>query len=277
MMNDQLQIIIPTRGRKEDQLTVQSLGKEFMHRTTLVCPQKDYGSLRGLREDYNVVVQPDTNWKIAQKREWIIQEWNKRGHNKIIMLDDDLRFATRISDNDWHLRPIGGEELIQEFQRIEDKLGEEFPHVGFGQRQGNNQLAEVGWKIPGKQVCTLGYYLPIVAKEVRWDLVELREDMCATLQLLLKGYPNAVWTETVVDQREFDAPGGCSTYRTVEMSNIEAEKLASLYPQYVSTVTRKYNEKKQGGKKKVSTTRIETIIQWNKALEEGQRVRNSCS
>ena len=132
------------------------------------------------------------------------------------MLDDDLRFATRISESDWHLRPIGGSELAAEFQRMEDKLGPEFPHVGFGQRQGNNTIEEVGWKSPGKQVCTLGYYLPIITEECDWDLVELREDMCITLQLLLKGYPNAILTETVADQREFDAPGGCSRYRTVE-------------------------------------------------------------
>jgi hypothetical protein len=274
-MSDQLQIIIPTRGRKDKQLTVQCLPKELMSRTTLVCPQKDYAHLRSMRDDYNVIVQQDDNWKIAQKREWIINKWFGEGYNKIIMLDDDLRFATRISDSDWHLKEIKGEELLQEFQRMEDKLGQDFPHVGFGQRQGNNTLDEVGWKSPGKQVCTLGYYLPIVTKECKWDLVDLREDMCVTLQLLLKGYPNAVWTETVVDQREFDAPGGCSTYRTVQMSNLEAERLVSLFPNYVSIVARRYNERRGSrGEKKVSTNRLETIIQWQKALTDGQNARN---
>src|SRR5215470_7887335 len=101
--------------------------------------------------------------------------------------------------------------------------------------QGNDKLEEVGWHSPGKMVCTLGYYLPVVAKEARWDLVELRSDMCVTLQLLLKGYANAIWTETVVDQKR-DAPGGCNTYRTDEMSDDEAEKLATLFPGYVSVV-----------------------------------------
>jgi hypothetical protein len=57
------------------------------------------------------------------------------------MLDDDLNFATRISENDTHLRSIQGEELIPEFERIEEKLSPKFPHVGFGQRQGNNNVA----------------------------------------------------------------------------------------------------------------------------------------
>jgi hypothetical protein len=176
------------------------------------------------------------------------------------MLDDDLTFATRISENDTDLRAIQGEELIPKFARIEEMLSPEYPHVGFGQRQ-NNHLEEAGWKTTGaKMVCTLGYYLPIVAKEVRWDLVELREDICVTLQLLLKGYPNAVWTETVVDQR-YDAPGGCNTYRTIEMSNAEAEKLAALFPDYVRVVERAY---------KGSIPRLEVICQWQRALEDGR-------
>src|SRR5262245_51533417 len=107
--------------------------------------------------------------------------------------------------------------------------------------------------------CALGYYLPVVAKEVRWDLVELRSDYCASLQLLLKGYANAVWTETVVDQKR-NAPGGCSTYRNDEMSAAEARKFAALFPNYVSVGKRKYG-------------RLEVTVQWQEALKYGQRHR----
>ena len=261
----EMAIIIPTHGRTNDQLTVQTLPKgKFMQRVTLVCPEKDYGKLRSMRDDYSVVIQPDPNWRIAKKREWIIEEWVRRGYEKIFMLDDDLRFATRKSPDDWHLVPIAGEALEREFQRIEDKLGPDFPHVGFAQRQGNN-VRDAGWKSPGKMVCTLGYYLPIVAKEARWDLVELREDMCVTLQLLLKGYQNAILCDTVADQREFDAAGGCSLYRTIKMNNDEARGLAKLFPAYISLSDKKYKD---------GTERVEVIIQWQKALEEGQRACN---
>jgi hypothetical protein len=256
-----MQIIIPTRGRTSKQLTLQSLPGELRKRTTLVCPKREASSLYRLYNDLGVkiVIEPYPNMKLTQKREWIVQTWFDYGHTKIIMLDDDLRFSTRISEDDWHLREIQGEELIPEFQRIEDKLGPEYPHVGFGQRQGNNWVEEVGWKSPGKMVCALGYYLPTVAKECRWDLVELRQDMCATLQLLLKGYANAIWTETVVDQKR-DAPGGCSIYRPDEMSAAEAEKFANLFPQYVSVVDRDYK----------GQPRKEVVVQWKKALDYGK-------
>jgi hypothetical protein len=163
------------------------------------------------------------------------------------MLDDDFRFATRISPDDRHLREIKGAELIPEFERIETKLGQDFPYLGFGQWQGDH-LLPAGWKSPAKMCYALAYYLPIVTNEARLDLVEVREDMCISLQLLLKGYPNAIWPETVVDQRGYNLPGGASDERTVALSNAEARKLAELFPGYVSVAERDY---------KASTPRFE--------------------
>jgi hypothetical protein len=262
-----MRIIIPTRGRKDKQLTVQSLvaplgDREFMSRVTLVCPQKEFSGLRAARDDYDVVAQPDATWTISKKRKWIIEEWHRRGEDKIIMLDDDLRFATRESEQDWHLKEITGAELRAEFKNLEEKLGPEFPHVGFGPRQGNNTLEEVGWKSPAKMCYSLGYYLPVVVKEVELGRIETREDMDITLQLLRKGYPNAVWMTTVNDQRKYDAPGGATDERTIESSNTDARRLAELHPGYVSFTERKY---------KASVPRIEVICQWKKALEDGLR------
>ena len=258
-----MRIIIPTRSRTDEQLTITFFPKELRKITTWVCPKKDVFKLESMYIDGlgpEIVVQPDPDMKIAAKRAWIMEEWARQGYEKILMLDDDLRFSTRISEGDWHLKEIGGEDLISEFQKIEDKLGPEFPHVGFGQRQGNQTIEEVGWKVPGKMTYALGYYLPIVLKECKLDRINLREDMAITLQLLLKGYPNAILTETVVDQREYNRGGGCETERTVEISNAEAEKLAQLFPGYVSVTEKRY---------KTSVPRKEVICQWQRALQDG--------
>jgi hypothetical protein len=251
-----MQIIIPTRGRIYDQPTLQSLPGELRKRTTLVCPKREASSLHDLHNDVEIVVEPHP-MTIAPKRAWIMRTWLEAGYEKILMLDDDLTFATRVSADDWHLRPIQGEELIPEFERLANKLGPEFPHVGFGPRQGNNNV-ESGWQSPGRMLYSLGYYLPIV-KKCRWDLVELREDYCVTLQLLLKGHPNAIWQTTVVEQKR-DAPGGCSTYRTDVMEAAEAYKLKALFPDYVNLRNKDYK----------AGPRLEVICQWRKALEDGR-------
>jgi hypothetical protein len=114
---------------------------------------------------------------------------------------------------------------------------------------------------------SLGYYLPIVVKECELGRIETREDMDLTLQLLRKGFPNAVWHTTVNDQRKFNAPGGASIKRTIESSNADAYKLAQLHPGYVSTVERPY---------KASVPRIEVVCQWQKALQDGRKKNSHC-
>jgi hypothetical protein len=258
-----MHIIIPTRGRTDKQFTLQAFPRELRKRTTLVCPKAERVRLKCLDDDIEVIAQPDADMTIAQKRKWIIEEWHRSGHEKILMFDDDLSFATRINEIDSHLKPIKGEELGAEIQRLEQKLGPEFPHVGFGQRQGNNH-APNGWQSPGRMMFSLGYYLPIVVNECELGRIETREDMDITLQLLLKGYPNAVCHTTVNDQWKYDAPGGCTNERTLERSNADAVKLAKLHPGYVTVVDKPY---------KSSVPRKEVVCQWQKALQDGRRLR----
>jgi TET-associated glycosyltransferase-like protein len=255
-----MQIVIPTRGRIDQQITLQQLPRELRKRTTLVCPEEEALPLACCWNDVGIVPQPDPTMTIARKRGWIMREWLRCGYDKVLMLDDDLSFATRISETNRRLRPIHGEEFDAEIQRLEQKLGPEFPHVGFGPRQGNH-LKEAGWQTPDRMMCSLAYYLPIVVKECDLGRIETREDMDVSLQLLRKGYRNAVWHTTVSDQK-FDAPGGCRLWRTIEHSNADAYKLSQLHPGYVSVAERGY---------KASVPRKEVICQWQKALADGLR------
>jgi hypothetical protein len=259
-----MQIVIPTRGRTHQQLTLQALPRELRKRTTLICPKREASGLYRLYKDVEIVVQPDPTITIARKRAWIMREWLRCGYEKILMFDDDLRFSTRKSADDRRLREIRGDELGAEIQRLADKLGPKFPHVGFGARFGNNNQG-AGWKTPARMMYSLGYYLPIVVKECELGRIETREDMDITLQLLRKGYPNAVWQSTVNDQRKYDAPGGCTNERTIERSNADAYELARLHPGYVSVVERAYE---------ASVPRKEVICQWQKALQDGLKIRS---
>jgi hypothetical protein len=257
-----MQIIIPTRGRTHQQLTLQSLPYELRKQTTLVCPKREATELYRLYKDVEILLQPDPTMTIAQKRKWIIEVFHRYGYDKIIMFDDDLYFATRISENDTALRSIRGEELIPEFERIEEMLSRDVPHVGFGQRLNNNNNKKApGWETAGRMIYTLAFYLPTVVNECELGRIETREDMDLTLQLLRKGYPNAVWNRTVVDQRQFDAPGGATNERTVESMNADALKLAELHPGYVDVVERDYS---------TSVPRLEVVCQWKKAFEDGR-------
>ena len=94
-------IYIPTRGRLDKQTTWESIGPEGRQSAMLVCPSDeveehtkngrnclDRGGIRG----------------ISNVRQYIINHAIESGHNKILMLDDDLVFGRRISDTAPNLR-----------------------------------------------------------------------------------------------------------------------------------------------------------------------------
>jgi len=103
----------------------------------------------------------------------------------------------------------------------------------------------------------LGYNVPIVKRECELGRIETREDMDYTLQLLRKGFPNIVFFNLCVDQK-YNSPGGASLERTVESSNADAEKLATLHPGFVRITEKKY---------KSSLPRKEVVCSWKKAFK----------
>ena len=62
--------------------------------------------------------------------------------------------------------------------------------------------------------------------------------MDLTLQLLRKGYPNAVWHTTVNDQRKFAAPGGATNERTIERSNADAHELGLVQKEHLQYISK---------------------------------------
>src|SRR3954470_18415026 len=88
-----LQIVIPSYRRMARQSTLSYLPPEWAKRTTLVVDEQDASvqrlyDLRGAR----LLVHPPEVDTIAKKRAWIIRNPE---FAKIVMFDDDLRFAVR--------------------------------------------------------------------------------------------------------------------------------------------------------------------------------------
>lgn len=259
-----MRIVIPTKGRTGRQKTFSFLSPALRKITDIVCPEKEAETFRTWRTDVNVVVQADPEFTIAQKRKWIMEEWARQGHEKIVMLDDDLEWWIRKQDGDWHLRYVEPADADHWFGELESKLSEDTPHAGFGPRQGNNTQEPV-WASPGRMMYVLGYYLPTVLRECELGRIENREDMDVTLQLLRKGYPNEVNHWICAGQGSYGMYGGCTGQRTVEQANADALKLAELHPGYVRVVDKAY---------KSSTPRLEVVCSWAKALKDGRQLRS---
>ena len=90
-----MKIIIPTKGRVHNQLTISNLPKELRNSMQIVCPEHEVRWHTSHFPDIEIIVQPDPSMGISLKRKWIMENTKE---DKIVMLDDDLRFAVRRDD-----------------------------------------------------------------------------------------------------------------------------------------------------------------------------------
>lgn len=259
-----LQIVIPSYRRMARQATLGYLPPEWAARTTLVVDESDAGlqrlyDLRGAR----VLVHPPEVDTIAKKRAWIIRN---SVFNKIVMFDDDLRFAVRISETDTKLRQAEHADLDFYLRMLDGEL-DKLVHAGWSARQGNNNVKHHGYVENARMMFVLGYDCATLRDmenkgTITLGRVRTREDMELTLQLLRLGYSNSVDFRIAADQvAGYAAKGGCSDERTVESSNADAEELAQLHPGFVRVVEKSY---------KGSVNRKEVVVSWKKAFQSSQ-------
>lgn len=262
-----MQIYIPTYRRTGDQHTLKALPTEWQSRTTLVVDELDADKIgfyartgKTMFQRAKLLIVPDHVTTIAKKRAFIIEQARE---DKIVMFDDDLRFAARYypgcDATSPKLEKAQPEAIAAALEQLSAKL-DDYVHAGFSARQGNNRL-DYGWLNTRRMMYALGYRPKVVREVCDLGRIETREDFDYTLQLFSKGLDNVVYSELCVDQ-SYNAKGGCSEQRTMEASNADAERLAELHPGLVKVVEKDY---------KASVPRKEVIVQWKKALEQGQQ------
>lgn len=255
-------IYIPTLGRIDKQLTLQRLPDAAgakKDRVWLVAPKSEAKKLER-KWEVPVLTQPDTVVNIAQKRAWIIEQCR---HERLIMLDDDLRFCYRDSWSSPSMLTCATDHEGANFhwKRLEYFLTK-YAHAGLTARMGAQEKRHA-WHFNSRMMYVLGYQTKILQKECELGRIRTREDMDYTLQLFRKGYRNLVNFRLVVDQY-FDKPGGMRNERTIEQSDKDALKLAKWFPKYVRVVEKNYKQ---------SIPRKEVQVDWKKAYNKGASSR----
>lgn len=265
--DSRVNIFIPTCGRATRQVTWAGLPLALQRRTTLVVQHKE----RGLYDAYpNVKILPPEIHTIAATRQYIVFNLFPRvaTSEKLIMLDDDLTFLVRRKDDPTKFLGASNAHKVALFNTIEEELSR-YTHVGVIGREGGNRATS------GNLECTrmmrvLAYYQPTLVKHkcsfLRGGPNFTMEDFDMLLQLLRLGHKNLVLTAWGQGQGSSNATGGCATYRTLELHNINARKLAALHPEFVKCVE-KTTKTAWGG-----ATRTDVTVQWKKAYESSRAV-----
>lgn len=150
--------------------------------------------------------------------------------------------------------------------RTIEGLLDEYAHVGVSAREGNNRAGE--GDAPLLQENTRTYrvlaYQTDMFLSVEHGRVRVMEDFDVNLQLLRQGHKNACLFYWAQGQKMTNAPGGCSTWRTHEVHEESARRLAELHPGLVS-LREKHNKTDADG----FGTRTEVTIQWKRAYNHG--------
>lgn len=255
-----MHIVIPTLGRPDRQITFDNMPPKWQARTTLVVQHHE----RDVYDPYPRIVLPEYVKDIATTRHILIHEYPFQD-DFIVMLDDDLVFSKRRVDEQTKFRGMIADDWDNMFYDIEKKL-RAYAHVGVSHREGANRNTD-DYVYCSRQMRVLGFDRRVLREHgLGYGRIPVMEDFDMTLRLLRLGYPNCLLNLYVHNQAGSDQSGGCSTFRTPEMQNAAAEKLAALHPNFVKVRT----VPPKGGWK---YERKDVTVYWKKAFESAQHER----
>jgi len=246
-----LKILIPSSGRPSTQTTFDRLPASLKKNVHIVVPEKEASAYSG--NGYPCIGAPVG--RIGSSRQWCVEQGEY-----VVMLDDDLIFATRRVDDPTKFLPATDEAIELMFDEIALSL-KHFAHVGVGSREGGNRRTEKHCEI-GRMTRILGYKTSVLRKNnIRFDEMPVMEDFDVTLRLLRLGYPNRIINWIVHDQKGSNSAGGCSQFRTKELQEKASRMLASRHTQFVTVVQKETKGAWGGG------VRTDVRVQWRRAYD----------
>jgi hypothetical protein len=266
-----LHIAIITRGRIDEQRTLRQMSPEVRKYVTLyVHPgeksqhEKNWGG-----KVHDIVDCPKEAKNIGEIREWVA--WNAP-NGKVIFADDDLKFCVRKKDYKSPKTMIPKnytpEEILEHqtdmFNWMWKTLDE--PDIGVvsvPQRQYN--LPNTPFLERDKRFYSFWGLNVEKYTDERNDVFmsqwPIKEDFIVGIAMRQMGYHIAINNGYAWDSWDSNHAGGCSNYRTIQMQNDIAKRMAEKWPDFVSIKVR--NNKHWGGEFEGKES-LDVTIKWSK-------------
>lgn len=255
-------IAILSKARATRQITLRQLPALVRSSTFLVV---DFDEYQAYREAHpNIICLPEGCKGIGMARQFLVHYALKAGETKVLMLDDDLTFALRRTDDPTKFTTPTDEDITRCFQDVKKKL-DDYAHVAIAPREGGNRRTDA--YVPNTRALrALAFRVDkLNSASIKFTGAEVMEDFYVQLSLLLCGEAHLTINWMVQNQHGSNTSGGCSTYRTMEVQARAAEALHAKFPDFVKVVD-KETKTAWGGQK-----RKDVIISWKAAYEEGRR------
>jgi len=281
---DDITLLVNTRGRIDRQFTLMNLSPSILKHVIIVCfPGEKEGHLENWEGKVKAVIEhPKDKNHIGLIRQWCLEYFNT---DYVIFMDDNLVFNIRVKKADkGNLRNNPLYEIKEDYFYSEnvdrhqknmlldiiDKLySDEYAMVGMSARFGNNRV-----EVDFVENCRFYGFLAVnnkLYKECnyrKFSDVSLKEDFYMMLHFLTNGYKIGCFYKWAIEKvQNANAPGGCSTYRTVEKSNQSAYDLQKHFPDFVRV--REKSVKSWSGDFLGKEVALDVTVYWKKAYEFG--------
>ena len=256
-------IAIPSKARATRQITLRQLPHLIRVSTHLAVDVEEQSSYTGVHHPL-FVVGPQVRG-IGGVRQALVDFCHSIGETKLLMLDDDLTFAIRRTDEPTKFSTPTDGDIEAVIEDVEYKL-DSYAHVSIAPREGGNRRIEP--YVPNTRALrTLAFRVDkLKTYDIKFTDMEVMEDFYVQLSLLLKGESHLTINWMVQNQGGSNSEGGCSTYRTMEVQTRAAEALHAKFPDFVRVVDKETKTAWGGG------TRKDVVVSWKAAYEEGRRL-----
>lgn len=255
-------IFVHSSGRAGTLPTYDALMRSrYRDDVRLVVQGKEVETYKQAHPDAEIIVLPPEVTMLSPTRQWLLENSETK---KFVLVDDDLTFSKRRSDDRTKFQSATNADITAMLKAMERQL-DKYAHVGVLAREGGNRITDTYTECI-RMMRILGYRQDIVQHVgARFDRIMTKQDFDMTLQLLRAGHPNRVLCNWVHNQAGSNAAGGCSAYRTPEVMDRSAHKLAKLHPGYVKVVEKETKGAWGGG------VRMDVLVQWKKAFKEAKK------
>ena len=224
-----MRIYIPSSGRAKMLHTVNNLPTELHPRITLVVPQNEQAEYERFNLDDIAIAAPSIPGGIGHARQWCCDQEPE----KVLMMDDDLVFASRREDEPTKFRDAEDVEIGMLIDQISAEL-DNYASVGVATREGGNRDIS-DYALNTRLLRVLAYRTGVLNIEgIRFDQIPVMEDFYVALQLLTRGYENVKLNHMVHNQGSSNSEGGCSQYRTPQVQANAAYELERHFPNFVN-------------------------------------------
>lgn len=239
-------IAMPTRGRVNKQSTLNKLTPDLRKYVNVYCHPGELLELSSIWGGEVASIQEyDVECKnIGEIRDYII--FNSNAKN-VIFLDDNLRFQTTIKSSRNNLLKGSIFEMIEKNYSFEE-ISEMQMQIFNWMFEKLNSYAMCGLsfrpsnrgEIKGeKKNCRLFGIWGInvqkyLSQEIRFLDWPIKEDFAVAISLIKHGYDTICTYDYSFDKSSgANSTGGCSNYRTIQLSNEIALRLKNLFPECV--------------------------------------------